>query len=384
MTYPSRLTGLETSRREYGEQADRIAAFFMAGDPLADEAVRALGTLPAARQKALVSRALEQGIDAVPDAPAAVQALFRQVEHVPFWVDFERCNRGGAVFFRKGALAGVALGFGALARAYCSAGGNKPLTFTRELIDRAPQRVAETSHYVRTVSQPEGLRPGRPGFVASIKVRLMHARVRLGLMRSPRWRSEAWGVPINQADMAITALLFSHGMTEGVRRLGGRVTAQEEADQLHLWRYAGYLLGVEEELLCSSAEEARRMAALINAIDAGPDEDSRRLLAAMLAPENFRARLGDPTLASAVRTCYLGACRALLGEHAEAAGLPPGRHDIAFRALVRPTLKLISHTVPFMPGSNEKLMGLGHAYWERFSMPREEDEPPGIELTEHV
>jgi len=42
---------------------------------------------------------------------------------------------------------------------------------------------------------------------------------------------------------------------------GVRVTAEEEADLLHLWRYTGYFMGVRDELLCATIPEAARLAA---------------------------------------------------------------------------------------------------------------------------
>jgi hypothetical protein len=290
------------------------------------------------------------------------------VLNVPFWVDYERCKRGGEAFFRAGALGGIALGFGGLARAYCSAGGNKPLTFTRDLIDRAPQRIAETAAYVRAVSQPDGLRRGRDGYRASVEG-LLHARVRMGLSRSPRWRADDWGVPINQADTAITALLFSHGLAEGVRRLGGQVSERAEGDLIHLWRYAGYLLGVNEELLCTSVEDARLMSELIDAIDGGPDDDSRKLIMAMLRPEEFEAKIKDPAVAKHVREIYVAACRALIGDaYADRIGLPAwSGHNLAFKHLLRPAIRAVGRVASFVPGAGERFSRLGHAYWEEFT-----------------
>jgi len=377
MQHPARLNGLSASRLRFGDRADRIAAFFMRSDTLADAAVLELAKLPVEGVRDLMARATMHGIAAVPEAPEAMVALFRQVEHVPFWVDFERCKRGGEAFFRAGALGGIALGFGGLARAYCSAGGNKPLTFTRDLIDRAPQRIAETAAYVRAVSQPDGLRRGRDGYRASVEVRLLHARVRMGLSRSPRWRSDEWGVPINQADTAMTALLFSHGLAEGVRRLGGQVSERAEEDLIHLWRYAGYLLGVNEELLCTSIADAQLMAELVDTLDGGPDEDSRTLIMAMLRPEEFEAKIKDPAVAKHVREIYVAACRALIGDtHADAIGLPAwSGHNLAFKHLLRPAIRAVGRVAAFVPGSSERFARMGHAYWESFTRAADLDAP---------
>jgi hypothetical protein len=85
----------------------------------------------------------------------------------------------------------------------------------------------------------------------------MHAQIRRLLRASPRWDGTAWGDPINQVDMAGTVLLFSLVLVDGLRMLGFRIGRQECEDVLHLWRVAGWVLGVEPELLCATEPEAR-------------------------------------------------------------------------------------------------------------------------------
>ncbi|MEZ4249513.1 MAG: hypothetical protein R3B99_14890 [Polyangiales bacterium] len=45
------------------------------------------------------------------------------------------------------------------------------------------------------------------------------------LLRSERWKSELWGAPINQHDMAATSLLFSVVFLSGIRQFGVRCRA---------------------------------------------------------------------------------------------------------------------------------------------------------------
>jgi hypothetical protein len=373
MTYPRRLTGLEAARARFGDQADRIAGFFSESDPLADDAVLALRDMP--RGRALFARALEQGIDAalrdagLPcDEQAPLVKLFRQLEHVPFWVDFERCTRGGQVFLRCGLFGGIALGFGSLARAYCSSGGNKPLAMTGALIDTAATRIANTGRFLHAVSLRDSLRVGATGYRQVAHVRLMHARVRLELMSHGAWQGEKWGVPINQADMALTALLFSHGFAGFVRKLGLRVTETEEADLLHLWRYGGYLMGVREELLCPTVAEAEKLAALVDTMDSGPDEDSRRLLEPLLQREPSEVPLRSVRLNQAARRVFEAACRDMIGEtFADRVGLPRGPSDLAFRYLLRPAMSMLNRVHHRVPGAASRAQRAGERYWAAVS-----------------
>ena len=160
------------------------------------------------------------------------------------------------MLLRHGLLSGLVLGFKSLVLGYCSPAGNKPLVFSGRLTADVNRRLAETARFVEAVSHPRGLRFGAPGFTTTVRVRLIHARIRHALRHAPSWKTAEWGTPINQYDMAGTVLLFSSVLLEGLRDLGASVSADEEDAVLHQWRAIGRLMGVEDELLASSGWEA--------------------------------------------------------------------------------------------------------------------------------
>jgi len=221
---------------------------------------------------------------------------------------------------------------------------------------------------VHAVSLPNSLRIGGVGYRQTVHVRLMHANVRLQLLRGAKWQSEDWGVPINQSDMALTALLFSHGFAGFVRKLGVRVTDEEAADLLHLWRYGGYLMGVREELLCATAAEADKLAALVDTMDAGPDEDSRRLLEPLLERDPKEVPLRSTRLTQVARRVFEAACRDMIGEpFADHVGLPRGPSDLAFRYLLRPTVSVLNGVHRRVPGAKKRAQRAGERYWAAVS-----------------
>ncbi|NJK83672.1 MAG: DUF2236 domain-containing protein, partial [Saprospiraceae bacterium] len=88
-----------------------------------------------------------------------------------------------------------------------------------------------------------------------LKIRLFHAFIRFKLRHTATWNS-AWGLAVNQEDMAGTNLSFSYIVLRGLRRLGYQASPQEAEDYLHLWNVVGSLLGVEEALLPHNLKEA--------------------------------------------------------------------------------------------------------------------------------
>jgi hypothetical protein len=318
---PTAYSNLETARRQHGARADQYVNLLWRTDPLAEAVIESFSALPEKEWQGMLGRALDHGIEAVPDAPEALRALFGQVDRVPFWVDAQQCNLGGATFLRC-RLGFLALSMHALPLIYSWPAGNKPLALSGHLVHRASQRLKDTTRYVFAICQPGGLARFSEGFKMSVRVRLIHAQVRKLLWQSGQWREEAWGAPINQCHMAGTNLLFCVGVLDGLTRLGYRFTSAEREALIHLWRYAGALLGVENELLIAGEWEGHRLLDLIFTFEPKPDDDSRALVHALMqtAHEYLRGfRVARPC---SMNACY-GIARALIGnERADALGFP--------------------------------------------------------------
>ena len=102
------------------------------------------------------------------------------------------------------------------------------------------------------------MRPGGMGWESALRVRVLHAKVRRSLLRAKikggdgrstalrRWDVEKNGIPINQEDMAATLLAFSVNVLIGIEIVAGKPLEEKvQRDYLALWRYLGWLLGVD-------------------------------------------------------------------------------------------------------------------------------------------
>ena len=358
---PGRVRNLAEARRLWHERADHFARFVLQGDPLADELVEALSRLPVRRGKRLLDKALTEGIDAVSSPPDALARFFAEIDRVPLWVDFERLDRGGAVFLRSGPFTLMAMMCGSLPVAYASPAGNKPLVFSGRLLKMAPLRLAETGRFFLATCQPGGLRRFSEGFQITARVRLMHAQVRHLLRGSALWRLDAWGVPINQADMAGTNLLFSVVPLEGLRRLGFRFTRDDIESVMHLWRYSGYLMGVDDRLLCATESEGVRQGELIHLLQGPPDEDSRALIRGLMeeAPASLLGIQDERRWAQwLVDLCYAYS-RSIIGDElADALDYPPRRGSHLLR-LLRFAVGALEPLRRWMPRAQSLAVSLG-------------------------
>src|SRR5579871_6536733 len=321
---PSAYSAPQGAEAAHGAGAGKYVDFLWRTDLLADAVMQEFSGMPEGEWRALLELALVKGIESVPSAPDALRVLFQQLEQVPFWVDRERCNLGGATFLR------CRLGFAVLAMLslpliYSWPAGNKALALSGQLMHRASQRLKDTTRYVFSVCQPDGLSRFSEGFAMTVRVRLIHAQVRRLLLQSGQWRDDAWGAPINQCHMAGTNLMFSVGVLDGLSRIGYRFNRLEREALLHLWRYAGYLLGVEDELLVADEFEGHRLLDLIFFFEPHPDDDSRALVDALMQTSFDYVRGFKAGRCCSVNLCY-GMSQALIGdEHAKALGYPKTR-----------------------------------------------------------
>lgn len=275
-----RLLGARLRRDD--PRMDRLKHALLDGDPLADDVAEWMHEAPRGEGRALLDRALEHGIDAVPKPPAPLAALVSAVDHVPAWVDRRSLRLATDTMLRVGRGGTYALGGASLMSGYLSSGAVKPLVATGALMKMARRRIAETGRFLRDVATSGALDRSSDGFKTTVRVRIMHALVRRSLAASGTWRTEEWGTPINQRDMVGTNLEFSVAYIGGLTALGYRISRREREALMHLWRYLGLLVGVREDLLPKTFAEGLELAWMFNMTERGPDDDSRALAAALI------------------------------------------------------------------------------------------------------
>lgn len=337
---PTRFANVDQARQKFGDQVDRLAPFLLRGDPLADAVIDEMRTMREGRGFALVNEILANPEMPSAQRPPALRAFFEHVDYVPAWVNWEAMRRGNELLLRSGILGGIVLASASLVLGYASPAGNKPLVFSGRLKERAGRRLAETSRFVQAVAQFDGFRRRGDAFAITVRVRLMHAQVRSMLRKAPYWKMDAWGDPVNQHDMAATTLLFSLVFLEGIRKLGIEAEHDESESFMHLWRYAGHVMGVDTEILPTSEFEGWKLATLIRMTQGAPDDDSRALTAALFDAALEKAKTEkEIRMGNFRREMGRGFCRHLLGDElADALAVPHSPYEGAshvFRASTR-------------------------------------------------
>lgn len=179
----------------------------------------------------------------------------------PKWHDPEKVVRGQQVFEIYAAEIMTLLGVMALPYCYAGSPGNKALYFSEKMRQSPGKRLIDTADFIISVSTPGSFLMGGYGHIHINKTRLTHAIARHHVNKGD-WNMQ-WGLPINQEDMAGTNLAFSYVILVGLNRSGFILSSKEKEDFLFLWRYIGYHLGINEQLLPAGYKEAQALTEVI-------------------------------------------------------------------------------------------------------------------------
>ena len=229
------------------------------GDPLADAFVEDLSQMKREESDGLIEAAIEQrGEEALRNAPESLKALFRSLEEVPSWVDFDAFMEGTRLFYRAGKTVLAAFTGGTLVEGF-STNISKSFLITGRLREQGVRRLKQNNRHMIEIFFPDGLQRYGDGWRLSVRLRLVHAQVRRLLAAAPDWQEAAWGVPINGAHMGFAIASFSKRTLYHLDRLGVRFTPAERKSFMDVWRYSGFLMGVPESILYNTEAYADRV-----------------------------------------------------------------------------------------------------------------------------
>jgi len=259
----------------------QIGEDLTAGDEPMQRLVEWMSTTGAAETRPIFEQILAHGLASVPDAPAPLREFFGEFEPIPDWVDPVRVRRGQRALRRGGADGTYIARDVSFLGGYQFSSFNKTLLRTGVLEKGSNKRFAETLQWALDVSGDGGLEPLGAGYQATIRVRLIHEYVRRHVAALPDWRSDEWGLPVNQTDMAATLVGALIAPPAGGLALGIVMSPGELEDIAHLTRYVGWLMGVRDDWLPGSFRDGIRILYQTLGALSAPDETSKQLAAPM-------------------------------------------------------------------------------------------------------
>jgi hypothetical protein len=254
------------------------------GDPLADAVIETLDHSPA-KAKDLLLHGLQHGRQTIPEAPESIRALLADAELACAETPIETFRRATDSYLLMGPTwISVSLGPGALIHTYSDPSIAAVLSRTGSLLEsQAARRLMETQLWSLKILREDGLVIGGQGYVHTLQVRLLHARIRANLIKrgGPPFSSS---IPIDQRQLLRTWLDFTVVSFQCLERIGLNFDAKQQSSLYALWRLVGRLLGIESSTLSlvTDHDTANVFLREIDALTAPPDQQSIALSHAML------------------------------------------------------------------------------------------------------
>ncbi|KAG0340243.1 hypothetical protein BG004_006488 [Podila humilis] len=244
-------------------RASQLDPLRQMGDDLADSALAALNVKPGQDALAVLREYTSRPIEDQPsDAP---RKLLEHVMTVPDWVDWEQVKRGQEVYWKYIYYMGLIFLHYSLVAGFATPKFVKVLNSTGYMSgSRTKERVFDTNQFLLDIlDTPKSLSPGfgNIGWESIVRVRFLHAGVRARLTKISRAHSkyyniEEHGVPINQEDNIASLLALSSAIWMMMEsRLGKSWKKSEKEDYLHVWRYVGHVIGVDDVLFAATTPE---------------------------------------------------------------------------------------------------------------------------------
>lgn len=263
---------------------EKFAHLFHQVDEDGDDAVKdTYLKLPYHEASALVKKYSQTPVTDSDEAPESIRKMFLQMQEIPNWFDENLANKGARFCMRTGTNALIILRDFTLMDGYDFGYLNKPLIFTGALKKGAVKRLKDTLEFWVHVTRENALKVNSDAYQLIVRTRLMHSYARLTInKKAENWNAEKWGEPINHWDMIATYTGFSLVFMQGLKKLGIKISEEEERGVFHLWKYVGYLLGIPAEYLPENKLEATEQLYLWSSTQDKADGDSAQLAKALL------------------------------------------------------------------------------------------------------
>ena len=252
------LPGYEQARAIDPEMASRYVAHTLIGDPLAEAAVDDLAAVDRAEAARFMDLGMRGDSRALKAAPASLREFFGDAERQPEWLDHEAFAPGIRAFHRNSYIILMAFVTGVLIEGFTT-NIARSFMLTGRVRDKGVRRLGQNNRHMTEIFFPGGLDRQGDGWRLSVRIRMVHARIRRLLNDSEEWDAKAWGTPISSAHLGFAIAAFSARLLKHTKTLGASYTEEERESFMDVWRYSGYLMGIPETILFRDMQEALQL-----------------------------------------------------------------------------------------------------------------------------
>ena len=304
--------------------ADAYVEHTLIGDPLADAALASLDGFGQAETHRLIDAGMNGDEAGFRRAPDELKEFFKAVASPPPSMTFDpdKALIGARAFYRYSDMFFVGLVLDSLVTGL-SEGLSKAFHITGRTAGNL-RRVRQNTRHVIEVTLPGGLDRFGDGWKLTVRIRLIHARVRRLLLNSDSWDVQAEGLPLNMAHMALAATGFSAINLQSARKLGVPLTKEQCDGFMHIWHYVAWLLGVPDKLLRFRTEQdAMHLRKIAHTCELPPGERASEVAHGYIGTVPELLGITGPAKQKRLLNALYRTSRALIGDkRADALGFP--------------------------------------------------------------
>jgi hypothetical protein len=314
LKFPSAyVEGYRKARRHNHALADSYIRHTTVGDPALDPVMEEISSLPPHHLHRFIKAGIDQEKETLRAGPQALREFFENLEDPP-WFDYDAFRPGVRAFHLNTTKILVAFVTGVLIEGFATMIAKSFATTGRVLSPlTARRRLMQNNRHLLEVFFPGGLRRDGDGWKLSMRLRFVHARVRHLLANSDAWDSDAWGTPISAAHLGFATTVFSMRLLQHSVSVGAKFSKEEKESVLHVWRYAGYVMGVPEGILFVNEKHARDIFDVAHMCEPVADSDSATMANALVEAIPLTAGIEDPDEQRTVKELAYRLSRSLIG-----------------------------------------------------------------------
>ncbi len=315
MNIPSSYNeGYETAQQSDPELAKRYLDHTVIGDPLADRLIAETGKTGSKEVERYISLGMQEDTASeIRQAPTAIREFFEFCYDVPDWVDFDSFQYGCRMFHRNTRLVLAGMVGGVLIEGFAT-NIAKSFFLTGRLRDQGVRRLQQNNRHMVEIFMPDGMKRFNDGWAFSIRVRLVHAKVRRLISRSSEWDNEALGIPISSANLGLAIASFSARLIYHIQRLGASFNPEEREAFMQIWRYSGHLMGIPETILFTTEDEANAMFRVGHICEPSPSIESIVLASSLINSAPLFVGMTQPEERQNLANYISMVSRALIGD----------------------------------------------------------------------
>ncbi|WP_399141301.1 oxygenase MpaB family protein [Streptomyces sp. NBUA17] len=189
--------------------------------------------------------------------PADLRDFMEEARRLPSWADEKKLAAAAQFTKKKGIYTGALYGLGSGLMSTAIPREARAVYYSKGGADMK-DRIAKTAQLGYDVGDLDAYQPQGGMVVTAVKTRLVHAAVRHLLPQSPGWSRTNGGqtIPISQADIMVTWHSLSTFVMSKLKDWRVPVSAAESDGFLHVWQVTAHLLGVQDEYIPASWDEA--------------------------------------------------------------------------------------------------------------------------------